>query len=387
MIWAFAATPMQEMAEVALSVAINAAPPMISRVCSLRVFLQRCCPPSVRRSAINAKLRWLCWVMNVIIAIMHDISSSNSPVGGSDPLTRMLQSLRLDGLEYGRRHLSGTWAYSFHEKDNAYFHFIGGAPCWLLVQDREWSELQTGDAILLPRGDAHVLASAPDAVRPPFPPWKCRPIWEDGYDPEAASENREGLLFYGSMRFNLDRSHPLFRCMSPVLHARALIGSESLILPLLNALAAEMVSRRVGAAGMAARLADVLAVQIIRSWMESGTLDDGAWINAARQPQIGQVLAAIHEDPGGDWSVGKLAAIAGMSRSAFATAFASILGDTPARYLTDVRMQQAKQWIMRDNARIAEVAERLRYDSEASFSRAFKRVIGMPPSSYRVGKR
>lgn len=324
--------------------------------------------------------------MNDINAIMHDLSSSNAPVGGADPLTRMLQSLRLEGLEYGRRRLPGAWAYSFPEKDNAYFHFIGEASCWLLAPGGKWVELQSGDAILLPRGDAHVLASAPDASQPPFPAWQCRPLWEDRYELDAARALDEVILFYGSMRFNLDRSHPLFRGMSPVLHARALIGSECLISPLLDALAAEMVSYRVGAAGIAARLADVLAVQIIRSWMENGASSEGAWIRAARQPKIGEVIAAIHDNPGGNWSVASLAAIAGMSRSAFATAFSDILGDTPAHYLTEVRMQQAKQWIAQDNARIAEVAERLGYDSEASFSRAFKRVMGASPSRYRVTK-
>ncbi len=323
-------------------------------------------------------------MMNDINPFMHDLSSSNAPVGGADPLTRMLQSLRLEGLEYGKRHLPGSWAYSFPEKDNAYFHFIGEAPCWLLAPDGKWIELQSGDAVLLPRGDPHVLASAPDASEPPFSTWQCRPLWEDGYTHDADQTSGGVILFYGSMRFNLDRWHPLFRGMSPVLHARALIGSECLISPLLDALAAEMVSHRVGAAGIAARLADVLAVQIIRSWMESGASNEGAWISAARQPKIGEVIAAIHENPGGDWSVASLASIAGMSRSAFATAFSDILGDTPARYLTEVRMQQAKQWIIQENLRIAEVAERLRYDSEASFSRAFKRVMGASPSSYRV---
>lgn len=299
-------------------------------------------------------------------------------------MTRMLHGLRLDGVEYGRRHLRGGWAFAFPQKEYAYFHIVAGMPCWLSAAGGGWSELRPGDAILLPRGAPHVLASAPDAVMPPFPAWQCRPLSEDPYDP-ASVENGDGsLLFYGSMRFNLDPSHPLFRTMPPALHAGALMHSEPAIMPLLDALAAEMSSYRVGATGIAARLADVLAVQIIRSWMEHGGGDELGWLAAARHPRIGPVLAAIHAHPEEDWSVASLATRAGMSRSAFAAAFADIVGETPARYLAEVRMHQARHWIANEGARIADVAQRLRYDSEASFSRAFKRVVGAPPSSYRT---
>lgn len=321
--------------------------------------------------------------MNDINSAMHDISSKNPRIGGADALTRMLQGLRLDGLDYGRRHLIGDWAFSFPRIESAYFHLVTGAPIWLSVDGGEWSELRPGDAILLPRGDPHALASAPGALRRPYPVWRCRPLSEDPYDPATLNPAEESLLFYGSMRFNLDRAHPLFRTMPPVLHAAALMPSEPAIMPLLDAIATEMSSLRVGAAGMAARLADVLAVQIIRSWMEHDCTEALGWIAAARHPRIGPALAAIHARPEEDWSVGRLASEVGMSRSAFAETFAVAVGDTPTRYLTEVRMHQARQWLSQEGGRIADVAMRLHYESEASFSRAFKRVIGAPPSAYR----
>jgi len=95
-------------------------------------------------------------------------------------------------------------------------------------------------------------------------------------------------------------------------------------------------------------------------------------------------LAAIHASPHRDWPLSELAKVMVASRSSFASKFAAIVGETPASYVAQVRMHQARQWISRDALRISEVAQRLGYDSEASFSRAFKRVVGMAPSHFRA---
>jgi AraC-like DNA-binding protein len=96
------------------------------------------------------------------------------------------------------------------------------------------------------------------------------------------------------------------------------------------------------------------------------------------------VLAAIHLNPSAEWSIEALAKIMRGSRSAFAERFTRVVGETPARYVSQVRMHHARQWLSRDKARIGVVAQRLGYDSEASFSRAFKRVMGVPPSHFRA---
>lgn len=309
------------------------------------------------------------------------INSSNSlPV---DHLTGMLHGLRLDGIEYGRRHLDGSWAFSFPQKQDAYFHFVGGKACWLMTPTGEWLELLAGDAVLLPRGVAHALASEPNATGQTFPQWQCRPLGEDVYDPSAMASGDNCLLFYGSMRFNLDRLHPLLGMMPDVMQARELMRHEPATLQLLEAMACEMAANRVGACGIVARLADVLAAQIIRSWVEYACADASGWIAAVRHPQIGCALAAIHSQPERDWTVEKLADLIGVSRSGFAAKFANVVGVTPAQYTAQVRMHQARYWIVRDNARISDVSQRLGYESEASFSRAFKRVMGVPPSHYR----
>jgi AraC-like DNA-binding protein len=146
----------------------------------------------------------------------------------------------------------------------------------------------------------------------------------------------------------------------------------------------EVALDRIGACGILARLADVLAASIIRAWVECACSDASGWIAAVRCPQVGRVLAAIHRQPERDWSIGELADVMGASRSSFIDKFSSAVGETPAKYVAKVKMFQARHWIAREGMRVAVVANRLGYDSEASFSRAFKRVIGHPPSEARV---
>ncbi|MBN8944888.1 MAG: AraC family transcriptional regulator [Rhizobiales bacterium] len=313
---------------------------------------------------------------------MHDRSSKPDVTSG-DPLNDMLRGLRLDGVDYWRCKLSAPWGFSFPAQQAARFHFVAEQGCWLRQPDGEWVALSVGDAVLLPRGAAHALASAPDVPTETFGQQRCTPICGDIFDFRSGGDGASAVLFCCSLHFNLDGLHPLLRMMPDVMRATELIAREPAVLHLLEAMGCEVAMERVGAAGIAARMADVLAATIIRSWVEGGCGSANGWIAAVRNPDVGRVLAAIHLNPDRDWTVAALAGIMGASRSSFADRFAAIVGETPARYVAQVRMHQARQWIQRDRARISDVARRLGYDSEAAFSRAFKRVIGTAPSHLR----
>jgi AraC-like DNA-binding protein len=194
----------------------------------------------------------------------------------------------------------------------------------------------------------------------------------------------DSVIFCGSMRFNLDPLHPLMTMMPEVMHAGALVRRDPAVPALLDAMEREVALDRIGACGILARLADVLAASIIRAWVECGCSDSTGWIAAVQCPKIGKVIAAIHAEPEREWDVPAMAHLMGASRSRFAEAFTRTVGDSPARYVAKVKMFQARRWIQRDGMRVAVAAERLGYDSEASFSRAFKRIMGMPPSAVRV---
>jgi transcriptional regulator GlxA family with amidase domain len=152
---------------------------------------------------------------------------------------------------------------------------------------------------------------------------------------------------------------------------------------LLETMAAEIRDERMGSATVLSRLADVVVTRVVRAWAEAHREDAVGWLAAIHDPKIGRALAAIHRHPGNDWSIEALAGVACASRSVFTERFAQLVGVTPARYLARVRMRIASDLLHTDGLGVREVAERLGYESEASFSRAFKRHIGVPPSDFR----
>ncbi|MDW6020816.1 AraC family transcriptional regulator [Mesorhizobium sp. BAC0120] len=315
---------------------------------------------------------------------MLDHSSKLPSPSAGDPLTEMMRGLRLDGVEYGRCVMAEPWGIHFPQQSAARFHFIGLGNCYMLTPSKEWIELRPGDAVLVPRGAEHVLSSAPGVPTGPLERYEVKPVCGNIFDVSCFGEGPKSLLFCGSMRFNLDSLHPLLALMPDMMRAHDLAKSEPTVPHLLEAMVREVMAERVGSSGMLARLADVLAATIVRAWVEGGCGDATGWIAAVRNPQIGRVLAAIHLDPSREWTVPALARIMGASRSGFAQRFAEIVGETPARYVARVRMHQARQWLTRDGLRISVVARQLGYDSEASFSRAFKRVLGHAPSHFRA---
>jgi AraC-like DNA-binding protein len=312
---------------------------------------------------------------------MLDVSSEIPP----DPLTAILRSLRIEGVEYGRCRMAGDWGYLFAARAaETRFHFVAEKGCWLRASSGEWVKLAQGDAMLVPRGAEHALASAPDVPLQPFPRWECRRVCDDVFDFQSGDDDEATVLFYGSMRVSLDPLHPLLRMMPEIMRAGEMLLKEPAIPHLLEAMNAEMCLSRIGAGGILARLADVLAAKIIRAWIEHGCGEATGWIAAMRDPDLGRVLAAVHAAPERDWTVAELAKLMGASRSGFAAKFAAVVGETPARYVAQVRMHQARQWLSRDHIRVSEAARRLGFESEATFSRAFKRIIGAPPVRFRT---
>lgn len=310
----------------------------------------------------------------------------DSSGGGPDALTQILLNLRLDGLEYGRCRLRAPWAVAFPAQATARFHFIAQGDCWLRVGDAEWVQLRQGDAVLLPRGASHVLASAPDV---PVVDIGTAARFTGGDAVDLVAEHAGGeaathVVFCAALRFNLDARHPLLAMMPDVIRAGELARRDATVPALLEAMEHELAHRRVGACGILARMADVVAATTIRAWVECVCSETGGWIAALRCPLVGKALAAIHADPAREWSVPALARLVGSSRSAFAAAFRKVVGETPARYVARLQMLQASEWIAAKGMRVSVAAGRLGYDSEASFSRAYKRIMGVPPSAARV---
>lgn len=310
-------------------------------------------------------------------------ASAALPLTGPDPLTQILLGLRLEGVEYGRCLMHAPWAVAFPPQRAARFHFVASGGCWLRAEGQEWVQLNAGDAVLLPRGGAHVLASAPEVQPVDIDSLGRDAVADDLYLVRSATAQAgmpTHVMFCGGMQFNLDPLHPLLAMMPEVIRAGDLAQRDPTVPVLLEAMEREVALNRIGACGILARMADVLAASIIRAWVECACSNPTGWIAALRCPGVGKVLAAIHTAPERDWSVPALANVMGTSRSRFAQAFKDSVGESPARYVAKIKMFQARRWIAQDGMRVTVAADRLGYDSEASFSRAFKRVIGHAPS-------
>jgi AraC-like DNA-binding protein len=149
----------------------------------------------------------------------------------------------------------------------------------------------------------------------------------------------------------------------------------------LRLIAAEAAALRPGGEAVITRLSDVLVVQTIRAWIAHDPAAQRGWLGALRDSRIGRAISLIHRDPARDWTVAALADELAMSRSAFSARFTELVEEPAMRYVTRWRMQVARTWLAEDGATVGEVAGRLGYRSEAAFSRAFKRTVGVPPGA------
>lgn len=131
-------------------------------------------------------------------------------------------------------------------------------------------------------------------------------------------------------------------------------------------------------------MAQTVLLSVIRAWAANGCAPAG-WPSVAKDPFLDRVVEAIHEQPGRDWTVEKLASLGAMSRSAFAERFRRAIGRSPADYVTEVRVDAAKR-MLGEGRSISETSRELGYASDEGFSRAFRRRTGMTPSSWRASE-
>jgi AraC-like DNA-binding protein len=192
------------------------------------------------------------------------------------------------------------------------------------------------------------------------------------------------LMTCGSFQFENGDHNPLLSLLPPLLHipgGRARLTEW--LEPTLRMLAHEARHPRHGSETLISRLIDIIFVQAVRAWVEDQPHDQGGWLGALRDQQIGAALGLIHREPHRDWSVAELAREVAMSRSIFAARFNSLVGAPPLTYLTRWRLRQAARMLAEERLSVGETALRVGYESEAAFSKAFKREFGQPPMAYR----
>src|SRR5688572_377551 len=324
-----------------------------------------------------------CREQSPAMVAMSSVKTFRPQVDNADALSEILQDLRLAKADYGRSEFTAPWGLHIPHKDGVRFHFIVEGAVTLWQEKHDPVRLDPGDVVLLPHGTAHVMADDERTRIDPIESIHSELIGDAVYHLSGGGGGKRTLLVCCTIRFEGPTAHPLLELLPDCLVVRKADQSDPSLPTLLDIMAREVSKTRIGTATVMARLADVVVTLIIRAWIETRRSDLQGWLAGVRDPNIGLALAQIHRKPGHPWTVESLASAAGMSRSLFAERFTALMGQTPARYLLQWRIRLATMWIESQRMTVSEAAGRLGYASDAAFSRAFKRVVGAPPSDMR----
>ena len=312
-----------------------------------------------------------------------------------DALSDVLRAVRLTGAVFFDVQASEPWVAEtpqgqsivgaiFPGADHLIsYHVITGGACYGGLIGQPAHHLSAGDVIVFPHGDAHAMSSAPGMREAPDPAKFRRP--GEGQLPFSLSVGNAHAepahLVCGFLACDARPFNPLLSALPPVIKVSDREGGA--IAAFVQLALAESKAPRPGGESVLGRLSELMFVDVVRRYLESLPADRADWLAALREPFVGRALAALHRSPARDWTLEALAHEVGLSRSAMAERFTQFVGHPPMQYLTSWRMQLAANYLMSGTDSVAEVADRVGYESEAAFSRAFKKVVGTPPSHWR----
>lgn len=309
---------------------------------------------------------------------------------GRKRLARVLHTLRMRSIFSCHAELGEPWALEMPAiPDSVSFHVVTTGTCWVRLAETEPIELRGGDLALVPHGRGHDLLSEPGARRGPRVDLLPQEYLSAHYSQlRHGGAGRVAQLICGIVSFDDPAARELMRALPDVLLIRGdAVSAASSIRDTLRLMAGELSQPQLGGEAVATRLADVLVIQAIRSWIATDPEAIVGWLRALEDERIGRVLEAIHEDPGQEWSLTRLARLAAMSTSSFSARFTGLVGDAPIGYLTRWRMNVARSRLEEEDITAARLAAELGYRSEAAFNRAFTRVNGRTPGSVRRERR
>lgn len=296
-----------------------------------------------------------------------------------DTLSDVLDLMRLRGCVYFLRDFAAPWGMAMPDGAYAQFHMVVRGRCWLRFDGRT-IELASGDVVVFPRGEGHLLLDEPDTV--PVPGATVLEAQSRGQPIFAGSGERARLLC-GHFEFDRAFRHPLAAELPRLIHIKGLSAEQ----PAWFEAATHMLVRETGAdepggTTVVDRLAEVLFIQVLRAHLLQSRPAHG-FLAAVRDGQINRALRVIHGAAATELTLADIAREAGMSRSSLAVRFKEVLGETPMDYLTRWRMLKAQELLRTSERPLMDIAESVGYKSEAAFSRAFKRQFERSPSSFR----
>jgi AraC-like DNA-binding protein len=313
-----------------------------------------------------------------------------------DTLSDVLRVIRLDGAYFYRVQAAGPWGVKAGEARHLLpqlmptaehlipYHIVTEGTCFGGLIEEELVELAPGDVIVFPHGDAHLMASARGSTA------LARAQWASvGKFPEvsvlgdgSACQTSFVCGFFGC---DLRPFNPLLASLPRRMHIRGM--SSSWLGTFTQQVAEESRLGRAGAQTVLTRLAELMFIEVLRRYLDELPAGQSSWLAGLRDEVVGRVLALLHSRPGHDWTLVELARAADTSRTSLAKRFTEIVGQPPMQYLAQWRMQVAANHLVQSGAKISAVGAEVGYESEAAFSRAFKKATGLAPGAWREARR
>jgi AraC-like DNA-binding protein len=311
----------------------------------------------------------------------------------TDALSDLLRVVKLSGGVFLDAEFTAPWCVAAQAEPAEYrhlmadsarvisFHYVVEGRLLLQVAAEPPLELHGGAIVLLPRNEAHTLASS-EGLQPAE---HLAPEQPDGGPIRIryGGGGEKTHIVCGVLGTDA-RQHPLLDTLPSTL-VLDLNGNPACewIATSFRYAAGELTAVRAGSAIALAKLSELLFVEAIRRYLETLPADRRGWLAGLRDPVVGRSLALLHSQLARPWTAEELAREVGASRSAFADRFATLMGVPPMKYLTGWRMQVATERLRETHRSVAQIASEVGYESEIAFARAFKRELSVSPAQWR----
>lgn len=312
-----------------------------------------------------------------------------------DALSETLRVVRLDGAIFFNARFSAPWCYLSSSADTAaplldptaervvIFHMITDGECYVELENQPPLRLVAGDVVIFPQGDAHKMTSEP-GLKPTVAGQLNRVL---ARRPRLLSFGGGGdatRLLCGYMACDARLAQMLMAGLPAVVrvNVRGSTAGEWLEASVRYALA-EARSPRPGGAGVLAKMAEVLFIEVLRLYMNEQDEDRTGWLAGMRDRVVGAALNELHANPARAWTLDELARTVGASRSVLAERFQRLMGTSPMQHLTQWRMVMAAGLLRHSNAQLTHIAQDIGYQTDTAFIRAFRREYGVPPATWR----
>jgi AraC-like DNA-binding protein len=312
-----------------------------------------------------------------------------------DALSETLRVVRLVGAIFINARFTAPWCYQSPRADSAapllepgaervvIFHLITEGECFAEMDGGPAVRLIAGDAVVFPQGNAHRMCSAP-GLEPAQGARLATVLSRRPRKLVYGGGGRTTRLVCGYLACDTRLARMLLSGLPPLLkvNVRGSNAGTWLEASVQYALA-EARSPRPGGAGVLAKLAEVLFIEVLRLYMNEQGAGQSGWLAAVRDRIVGAALTELHTRPAHAWTLEALARAAGTSRSVLAERFQHLVGSAPIEYLTQWRMLLAANLLSGSSAPLARIAEDVGYQTDTAFIRAFRREYGMPPAAWR----